>query len=280
MDHVPGLDLSSAHRALFERAVNYFRDDARVVGMILGGSLAHGLADAYSDVDLYVVADDESFDAVFEERDVAALTVGSPLLQFTVDPIPGGSRDYIVTYPGPVKLDLMYYRESEILPAAKWDGCVVLKDASGLMVGVRERSRDLAPPSPSSEELLELDQIFWTLCWYAFGKIMRGELWEALDGIHTIRSDAILPMLDWTAERPHEGYRRLETRLAPETIKRLEHTLGRMEAGALYDALKAEISLFRVLSGPLFERVESTYDAVPGRVIEDEMVRRWNARRA
>jgi len=52
--------------------VNYFRDDDRIVGMILGGSLAHGLADFYSDVDLYIVARDESLQAVFDERDVAA----------------------------------------------------------------------------------------------------------------------------------------------------------------------------------------------------------------
>ena len=57
---------------------------------------------------------------MFDGRDAAALALGSPLFRFTVDPIPGGSRDYIVTYPGPVKLDLMYYRET--VPAPKWAG--------------------------------------------------------------------------------------------------------------------------------------------------------------
>ena len=38
MDNIPGLDLLPAHRALLERAVDYFRDDDRVAGMILGGS--------------------------------------------------------------------------------------------------------------------------------------------------------------------------------------------------------------------------------------------------
>ena len=66
-----------------------------------------GTADFYSDVDLYVVTRDGSFDALFDEREAAALAAGSPLFRFAVDPIPGGSRDYIVTYPGPIKLDLM-----------------------------------------------------------------------------------------------------------------------------------------------------------------------------
>ena len=40
MDYVPGLDLLPTHRALLEQAVDYFRDDDRVVGVILGGSRA------------------------------------------------------------------------------------------------------------------------------------------------------------------------------------------------------------------------------------------------
>ena len=79
MDHVPRLILPAAHRALLRRAVEHFRDDERVTGLVLGGSLAHGVADSYSDVDLYIVAREESFDAVFQEREAVALALGSPL---------------------------------------------------------------------------------------------------------------------------------------------------------------------------------------------------------
>jgi predicted nucleotidyltransferase len=216
MDRVIGLDRLPAHRSLLGRAVNYYLDDDRVVGMILGGSLTRGSADSYSDVDLYIVARDGSFDAVFDERDVAALAIGSPLFSFDVDPVPGGSRDYIVMYLGPVKLDLMYYRESEVKPEQKWTDRQVLKDDSGSLGAVISRSAMSRPDQPEPEVLTELNQRFWTWCWYVFGKIMRGELWEALDGIHTIRSDALLPLLDWTSGRPHEGYRRLERKLDSE----------------------------------------------------------------
>jgi predicted nucleotidyltransferase len=279
MDNVPGLDLLPVHRALLERAVDCFSDDDRIAGIILGGSLAYGTADFYSDVDLYIIARGESFDTVFDEREAATLAIGYPLFRFAVDPIPGGSRDYIVTRLGPVKLDLMYYRESEMLPAPKWAGCRVLKDMSGLMDDVLARSRDITPSAPAPEVLLKLDQRFWTLCWYVFGKIMRGELWEALDGIHTMRSDAILPMLDWMAGRPHEGYRRLERKLDPEITTRLASTLAPLEAGLLYDALQAAMALFRDLRGPLFERCGLTFDPAPDEVIRDETGRRWAARR-
>jgi predicted nucleotidyltransferase len=275
VDNLPGLDLLSAHRTVLERAVSYFSDDNRVVGMILGGSLAHGAADFYSDVDLYIVASDESFEAVFGERDDAAQSIGSPLFRFAVDPVPRGSRDYLVTYPGPVKLDLMYYRESEIGPDQKWASRRVLVDDSGSLETVISRSATFLPDRPEPKTLVELNQKFWTRCWYVFGKIMRGELWEALDGVHGIRGQALLPMLDWMSEQPHEGYRRLESKLDPEEAARLAATVAPLELEALYRALRAEIELFRELRGSLFEAHGLPFDPAPEKALEHEMSRLW-----
>lgn len=280
MDNVSALDSLPAHRDMLQRAVNYFRGDERVVGTILGGSFARGDADFYSDVDLYIVTREGSFKAVFDERDAAARTIGSPLLRFDVDPVPGGSRDYIVMYPGPVKLDLMYYRESEVKPDPKWKNGLILKDDLGSLSAVVSRSGGLGLGPPESRALLDLDQKFWTWCWYVFGKLMRGELWEALNGIHTIRSLALLPMLDWSAGRPHEGYRRLEGKLEPAMVARLAATVVPLEAQALYDALQAAVAMFCDLREVLFERHGLTFDATPERVVKGEMKRRWAARSA
>jgi predicted nucleotidyltransferase len=132
IDHESNLDRLPEHRALLEHAVAYFRADDRVAGLILGGSLARGGVDFYSDVDIYIVVRDEAFDAIFAERDVAAEATGAPLFRFAVDPVPGGSRDYIVTYEGPIKVDFMYLKESDLEPASKWAGRSVLKDAANI----------------------------------------------------------------------------------------------------------------------------------------------------
>ncbi len=47
------------HRGLLDRAVGRFRDDDRVSGLVLGGSLTGGGANFYSDVDLYLTVRDE-----------------------------------------------------------------------------------------------------------------------------------------------------------------------------------------------------------------------------
>jgi predicted nucleotidyltransferase len=275
LDSPAALNRLPQHRNLLERAVARFRDDDRVLGLVLGGSLALGGADFYSDVDLYVIVRNESLDAVFAERDAAAEAIGSPLLRFTVEPVPGGSRDYIVTYPGPVKLDLMYHRESEVVPGPKWEDRPVLKDDSGSLAVVVSRSAGSGPDRHAPEALAELEQKFWTWCWYVFGKISRGELWEALDGLHTIRTLALLPLLDRAAGRPHEGYRRLERKLDPRTSGLLAATVVPLQPGALYAALQAEITLFRELRAIVFDRYGLTFDPKPGEIIEEEISRRW-----
>ncbi len=58
VDQLPALRRLPEQRRLLEQAVALFREDARVVGLVVGGSLAHGQADFYSDVDLYVVVRD------------------------------------------------------------------------------------------------------------------------------------------------------------------------------------------------------------------------------
>jgi predicted nucleotidyltransferase len=277
---LPSLDRLPEHRKLLERAVARFRDDVRVVGLVAGGSLAHGGTDFYSDVDLYIVVKDEAFDEIFAERNVAAEAVSSPLFGYVVDPMPGGSTDHIVIYEGPVKFDFMYLRKSDFKPASKWSGCPVLRDVTGYVEDVVGHSKELAPTQPTTEELLELNQRFWIWCWYVFGKIMRGELWEALDGLHSIRSLALVSLLDWVAERPHEGYRRLERKLSPEAASRLMVTVAAVEPRALYAALQAEMELFRRLRAVVFDRFGLTFDPALEEVLVREISRHWVAQEA
>ena len=277
---LPSLDQLPEHRKLLERAVACMRDDARVEGLVTGGSLAHGKADFYSDVDLYIVVQDEAFDELFAERDAAVEAVGSPLFSFIVDPIPGGSTDHIVIYEGPVKFDFMYLKASDLKPDPKWVGCAVLEDASGHVGAAVARSEGLARPQPTTEELLDLNQKFWTWCWYVFGKIARGELWEALDGLHSIRSLALVPMLDWTTGSPREGYWRLERKTDSTTASRLLATVAAVQPEALYAALQAEMELFRSLRAIAFDHYGLTFDPTPEEALDSEMSRRWVAREA
>lgn len=117
---------------------------------------------------------------------------------------------------------------------------------------------------------MELDQQVWTRCWYVFGKILRGELREALDGQHTIRSEALLPMLDWTSGRPHEGYRRLEGKADSETAARLAATVATLRPEPLYAALQAEMGLFCDLRAATFDSFGLNVDPASEEALKDE----------
>ena len=147
---LPSLDGLPEHRELLGRAFARLREDARAVGLAVGGSLAHGGADFYSDVDLYVVVRDGAFEDIFTERSSIAEAVGPPLFGFTVDPVSGGSTDYIVVYEGPIKFDFMYLQESDLESHQKWVGCAVLKDTDGNVRALVARSEVLGPPRPSA----------------------------------------------------------------------------------------------------------------------------------
>jgi predicted nucleotidyltransferase len=281
MDHVPNLDRLPEHRELLKCAIARFRADDRVVGLVLSGSLSRGgVADFSSDIDLYIAVRGDAFGSVLADRDVVAEGVGAPLFSFVLDPMPVGSQAHIVIYPGPVKIDFMYYRESDLVPDRKRAGRPVLKDSVGLMDAPASGTEGSALASPAAEVILELNQKFWTWCWYTFGKIIRGELWEALDGVHNIRSLALLPLLDWISDRPHGGYRRLEQKVDSETATRLQATTATLQPEALYAALQAEIALFCELRATIFDRYGLELDAAPKELIKNEINRRWSERKA
>lgn len=236
---------------LLRRVVELFHSDDRVEALVLGGSLARREGDEWSDVDVYVVTADSDFDDVFAERHTAAAAVGRPVAQFTVPAAGSGSTDLIVLFDDVVKLDLMYYRASEIQPHRKWAHALVLKDVRGLMGEVRQKSSDIALTALPDEQLLRLDQQFWVWCLFAFGKIRRGERWAALDALHEIRTAAVIPLLLAVAGQHDEGYRRLETKLGKGEGP-LARTVASLDADSQLAALRQEIDLFAAARRSLF----------------------------
>jgi len=272
---LPVLDRFPQHRRLLERAAAHFQADQRVLGVAVGGSIAAGNMDFYSDIDLDVIVRGDDFDAVFAERDRAAVAVGQPLFRFIADHLPFGAHLYIVLYEGPIKLDFSYLRVTDVEPSWTLAGRVILKDTNGFLAAIKSQSAELSPDQPPRERVLSLNQKFWTWCWYVFGKIKRGELWEALDGIDSIRSLAILPMLDWAAGKPQIGYRRLESKLDARLAEKLSASVATLQPESLYAALQVEMALFSDLRDEVSARYNLEHDPVSEKVLSDIIIQHW-----
>jgi hypothetical protein len=150
------LDRFPEHRRVLEAVVTHFRDDPRVVGLLLSVANVAGGMDFFSDIDLDVVVDDNAFDAVFAERDRAVEAAGQPLFRFIADHIPGGEHLYIVLYEssaGPVKLDVEYYRASAVVPEWGLTRRRLLLDRTGALATALAASAGMAPPDPTIEDL-------------------------------------------------------------------------------------------------------------------------------
>ena len=133
-------------------------------------------------------------------------------------------------------------------------------------------------PRPTAERLRDLDHKFWTWCWYGFGKIVRGELWEAVDGLHVMRTRALVPLIAWAAGAPTEGYRRLEQKADARLLARLGRTAAPPDRPALYGALQEAMALYAALRAPLLAELGIQVDGEAERVLRDAVAEHWAAR--
>jgi hypothetical protein len=267
-----------AHQQVLKQAVEQFRADGRVAGILIGGSVGNTNlgVDFYSDIDLNIITDSEDLDAVFADRDTFAEEIGDPLFQYA--PLHGYEHQYSVLYRELVKVDFVYRRTSELSPKWKWRHCRILKDTDGSLRELVDDSKECSPTRLSAEQLKSLNQRFWTYCWDTFGKIERGELWMAAFELHNIRSEVLLPFVSWVSGVVDHGYRRLESKMAHEMddefAEMLKSTAVSRDPEALHTALKTAIELYCTLREEVFEYRAVGYDTEPERVVRDEMRKR------
>ncbi len=73
------IQLPPNHQVAIDRFVAACQADERVVAAFLGGSYARGTADAYSDLDLYLITTDEAHEDFFAGREAFMRLLGEPV---------------------------------------------------------------------------------------------------------------------------------------------------------------------------------------------------------
>jgi predicted nucleotidyltransferase len=232
--------LPSAHSAFLRALLARLQQDARLVGVLAGGSYLTDTMDRYSDLDLIIVAEDREYAAVTSEREALAGALGRLVASFTGEHV-GEPRLLICLYEEPLlHVDLKFVMLGDLAerveePAVLWQRDGRLEQA--LAAGVAEY------PSPDAGWL---ERRFWVWVHYTATKIGRGELFEALHLLDYLRSTALGPLgLQKAGARP-SGVRRVET-AAPELARRLEATVSRYEAADCLRALHACVDVYRWL---------------------------------
>jgi hypothetical protein len=233
-------DLPGLHATFLQTAVPRLQTDERLVAVAAGGSFLTGGMDEYSDLDLVVVVEPVAVPQIMQERPQIAARLGPLLAAFTAEHV-GEPRLLICLYGPPLlHVDLKFVSLSDA--GTRIEDPVILWERDGRLTAVFQRTPAVAP----TPDLQWLEDRFWVWVHYVATKIGRGELFETLDGLTTLRRMVLGPLaLHAQGARP-SGVRHVET-LARPYLEDLLRTTAPYDRLACLGALRAEVTLYRRL---------------------------------
>ncbi|MFI9488443.1 nucleotidyltransferase domain-containing protein [Promicromonospora sp. NPDC052451] len=231
------MPLPDVHERFLDGLLPRVRSDSRIVGVAAGGSVANGVPDEYSDVDLVLAVEDDAFDQVMRER-LALIEAWSPLVAgFTGEHV--GEPRLIITLMGPEALhvDFKFVRYTDF--TSRVDELQVLWERDGRL----STALAATSPSPPRLDLQWIDDRFWVWIHYGATKLARGELFEAIGFISYLRETVFGPLIQYRHGKLLQGVRRLET-TDPDAARALEATVCGRDTGEIGRALLACVDLY------------------------------------
>lgn len=232
--------LPEPHVRFLRAAIPRLREEPTLVGLVAGGSFVEGSMDAWSDLDLVVVANPAAWPAILDDRRRIAARLGPLLAAFTGEHV-GEPRLLVCLYGPPlVHVDLKFVEPSAL--AQRVEEPVVLWDRSGAVrAGLAAGAASYPHP-----DLQWIEDRFWIWIHYTATKIGRGELLETCDALAILRSKVLGPLALRVAGARPSGVRRLET-LAPRFAGAIQATVATCDSADCVRALRATIAVYREL---------------------------------
>lgn len=243
-----GSDELPLHRRRLEAVCRHTMGEPSVLGMLIGGSFASGEADVYSDLDMQLVVEDEA--AV--ERTSAGLrhmaeAAGPVVAAFYAEHV-GLPHMLIVLYDDLIHADFEPISVSHIGSRNAGLATHVLWERDGIVSSALPGTHEDDPAT----DLRWIEDRMWTWSWYIQTKVLRGELYEALDGLQYVRDRVLFKLLAMRrGERP-SGARRVEARTGEWTAQ-FAATLPVLRSESMMEALRATMTLYQLLADPLLD---------------------------
>jgi hypothetical protein len=235
------------HQRRLEAVCHFAMGERNVLGMLIGGSFASGEADKYSDLDMQFVVEEEAGEATAEQLRRLAENAGPVVAAFFAEHV-GLPHMLIVLY-----RDLIH---------ADFEPVAVSRVGSrnaGLPTHVFERDGIVSSALPAEYEvdhaadLRWMEDRMWTWIWYVQTKVLRGELYEALDGLQYMRDNVLFKLLAIEREERPSAARRIEARTGAWT-QEFADTVPILSSESMMRALQATMSLYQTLADPLLDR--------------------------
>jgi predicted nucleotidyltransferase len=236
------------HRAKAEAACRAALADPDVVGMVVTGSFATGEADELSDVDLRVYVRPDAVEGVVARIPDLAAAGGRVVALFVAEHL-GIPTLTIALYDDLVHVDFDVVAADRAAEHNDGLPAVVLWE--------REPISDALPGTYAPEVAAGvrwLEPRIWTWSWYIQSKVLRGELYEAMDGLQYVRDRVLFRLLAFHGQRRPAGGRRAEAVVGDHGDAFARTVPKSLDPASVLAALREEIDLYRRLADPLLER--------------------------
>jgi len=233
--------LIQARENLLREAVNCLSADSAVLGLFLGGSLAAGTADAFSDIDLRVVVTPDEHERFVANR----LEIPKHWTGFLFNEWMPGAQHCVSHFRPFGKIDIFYHNRSMLCPSP-WYALptTILYDPQGFV-------HDLIALSQQLRFEFDLDKIDWLIskglaaAHETYRRAQRGELMYAQNLLDEFRL-YMVQAEDWDLGRIPAGFPlKDEQRLAPALLQALKESYVPAEPRCITTAMLALLVHFR-----------------------------------
>jgi len=235
-------------RKMLSKCISLLQADHRVEGAYVVGSMADETADEYSDIDLYVVADEKYYAEVYGERFKFAQRIGEVLSTFEVEwP---NCQMLGVIYKNYVEIDICYTKpgQAEVFN----ERYRVILDKSGLLQKALVIKK--YPTDPKTELKSQTEFALYNLL-HAINMLHRGEYWSSIRQIETLRKRTVTLAELLLNKEIGEEYRRLEALLPPKTEKKLRRSLCLYKKNDVKKSIEVLTQLFCEIGDALATRL-------------------------
>lgn len=250
---------------IVDRFVAACQTDIRVVAAFLGGSYASGAADAYSDLDLYLITTDAAYPEFLAERESFVRKLGDPL--FLEDS--GRPNCYFVIFADGIEAELWIGQASDF-QSIHGGAHTVLLDKASLLLGVTFPLHEIEP-AEQLETLRQLIMNFWHEIGHFHKALARNQVWFAYGSLETMRHICVnLARLRHNFADPgvgNEPFFKVEGAMPVEQLAPLQATFCPLEIEAIRQAGAVLLQFYGEVATILAERHGLVYPAALEKVM-------------
>ncbi|WP_158299324.1 nucleotidyltransferase domain-containing protein [Paenibacillus antri] len=178
------MELPRKRHELLNRIITSLRTNEDVEGIFLGGSLAKGNEDHFSDIDLRIIVPDEQYKRFIFDKQKLSAQFGNVLFFEDLNP---NAPFTIAHYDQFIKLDLFIYTFQTLKPSVWLKGIKVVHDPSGELQEIVRQSEGLFY-QVTREEVEAWSGKVYAYIHEVYRRVMREEYYYALTMISNLRS--------------------------------------------------------------------------------------------